>query len=86
VEWERGVNDHFQYSYWDNAFHSERTRLGDGNQNLDGMVNSISYRQCMQYECVWETRSEFLSNLNDEPKAMFRIFRDEYLSSDTHIE
>jgi hypothetical protein len=86
LSWERGVDNHREYTYWQNAFHSERARLGDGNQNLDGMNNRINYRQCNQYECAWETRTKYLAGLNNEPKAMFRIFRDEYLSSDRTTE
>ena len=28
LQWARGVDDHWSYAYWDNAFHSQRARLG----------------------------------------------------------
>lgn len=50
------------------------------------MGHDTSHRQCSTYECAWETRPEYLTKVNLQPKAMFRIFRDEYLSADRHIE
>ncbi len=86
VDWQRGVDDNRQYTYFENAFHSLRSRLGDGNQHRDAMGGEASYSQCNQYECGWETRPEYLVNNNNAPMAMLRIFRDEYLSSDATVE
>ena len=42
----------------------------------------MNYQQCFQYECKWEDDPQYLSGVNNIARAMFRIHRNEHVSSD----
>jgi hypothetical protein len=74
----------YDYTYWDNEYHTETARAGDTNQYRNDFVNkfSIPFHQCNRYECRWEDTAEYLTGLSGVARAMYRIWRDEHNSAE----